>query len=139
MLSMVKRQSRRREQMPTTTVQNGKAAAFNLAHLTAKAAGGKMLAEDLVEIGKEKPADREKGYEPAKIIWTNQSATSNIILDVRGAALGVGLTLGFVSGLLASVAEQMKMAVNIIEVMARETSRFRKLLVLISTLALERV
>jgi len=47
--------------MPTTTVQNGKAAAFNMAHLTAKAAEGRLLAEDLVEIGKKKSAaDREK-------------------------------------------------------------------------------
>ena len=40
--------------MPTTTLENGKAAAVKLAHLTAKASEGKMLVEDLVEIGKRK-------------------------------------------------------------------------------------
>ena len=50
--------------MLTTTVENGKAAAVKLAHLSAKAAEGKMLAEDLVELGKRK-AQRlvRKGYE----------------------------------------------------------------------------
>ena len=40
--------------MQTTTVANGKSTGFKLAHLTAKAAEGKILAEDLVEIGKRK-------------------------------------------------------------------------------------
>jgi len=89
--------------MPTTTVQNGKAATFNLAHLTAKAAGGKMLAEDLVEIGKRK-AQRivRKGYEAGEdyLDESKRYIKHNPWTSV-GAALGVGLTLGFVSGLLA--------------------------------------
>jgi ElaB/YqjD/DUF883 family membrane-anchored ribosome-binding protein len=40
--------------MKTATVENNTGAAFKIAHLTAKAAEGKMLAEDLVEIGKRK-------------------------------------------------------------------------------------
>jgi len=94
---------RRREQMPTTTVQNGKAAAFNLAHLTAKAAEGKMLAEDLVEIGKRR-AQRivRKGYEAGEdyLDESKRYIKHNPWTSV-GVALGVGLTLGFVSGLLS--------------------------------------
>ena len=40
--------------MQTATVENGTGTAAKLAHLTAKAAEGKMLAEDLVEMGKRK-------------------------------------------------------------------------------------
>jgi ElaB/YqjD/DUF883 family membrane-anchored ribosome-binding protein len=89
--------------MPTTTVQNGKAAALKLAHLTAKAAEGRMLAEDLVEIGKRK-AQRivRKGYEVGEdyLDESKRFIKHNPWRSV-GAALGVGLTLGFVSGLLA--------------------------------------
>jgi hypothetical protein len=35
--------------METTRVENGKGIGFKLAHITAKAAEGKILAEDLVE------------------------------------------------------------------------------------------
>ena len=89
--------------MPTTTVQNGKGAAFNLAHLTAKATEGKMLAEDLVEIGKRK-AQRivRKGYEAGEdyLDESKRFIKHNPLRSV-GVALGVGLTLGFVSGLLS--------------------------------------
>ena len=40
--------------METAAVGNEESTAFTLAHLAAKAAGGKVLAEDLVEIGKRK-------------------------------------------------------------------------------------
>jgi len=40
--------------MQTAIVENGKSTESKLAHLTAKAAEGKMLAEDLVELGKRK-------------------------------------------------------------------------------------
>ena len=89
--------------MPTATVQNGKATAFKLAHLTAKAAEGKMLAEDLVEIGKRK-AQRivRKGYEAGEdyLDESKRYIKHNPWRSV-GVALGVGLTFGFVSGLLA--------------------------------------
>ena len=38
----------------TETIENGASAGLRLAHLAAKAAEGKILAEDLVEIGKRK-------------------------------------------------------------------------------------
>ena len=89
--------------MPTTTaVQNGKAAAFKLAHLTAKATEGKMLAEDLVEIGKRK-AQRivRKGYEAGEdYLDESKRFIKHNPWQAVGAALGVGLTLGFVSGFL---------------------------------------
>src|SRR5258708_34203670 len=93
---------RRRQQMPTTTVQNGKAAAFNLAHLTAKATEGRLLAEDLVEIGKRK-AQRivRKGYE-ANEDYLDES--KRFINDkpghVVGAPLAMRIRLGFLSGFL---------------------------------------
>ena len=40
--------------MRTGTIENGASAGLKLAHLAAKAAEGKILAEDLVEIGKRK-------------------------------------------------------------------------------------
>ena len=90
--------------MPTTTVQNGRAAAFRLAHLTAKAAEGRLLAEDLVEIGKRK-AQRivRKGFEAGEdyLDESKRFIKHNPWRSV-GAALGVGLTLGFVSGFLIS-------------------------------------
>ena len=90
--------------MPTTTtVQNGKATAFKLAHLTAKAAEGKMLAEDLVEIGKRK-AQRivRKGFETGEdyLDESKRYIKHNPWKSV-GVALGVGLSLGFFSGFLA--------------------------------------
>ena len=40
--------------MQTATVENGKSTGFKLAQLSAKAAEGKILAEDLVDTGKRK-------------------------------------------------------------------------------------
>ncbi len=88
--------------MLTTTVQNGKAAGFKLAHLTAKAVEGKMLAEDLVEIGKRK-AQRmvRKGYEVGEdYLDESKRYIKHNLWQSVGVALGVGLALGFVSGLL---------------------------------------
>ena len=89
--------------MPTTTLENGKAAAVKLAHLTAKAAEGKMLVEDLVEIGKRK-AQRavRKGYEAGEdyLDESKRYIKYNPWQSV-GVALGIGLALGFVSGFLS--------------------------------------
>jgi len=41
-------------QMQTATVESGRNTGLNFAHLAAKAAEGKMLAEDFAEIGKRK-------------------------------------------------------------------------------------
>jgi ElaB/YqjD/DUF883 family membrane-anchored ribosome-binding protein len=87
----------------TTAVQNGKAAAFKIAHLTAKAAEGKMLAEDLVEIGKRK-AKRivRKGFETGEdYLDESKRYIKHHPLQSVGVALGVGLTLGFLSGFLS--------------------------------------
>ena len=89
--------------MVTTTVENGKAAAVKLAHLTAKAAEGKMLVEDLVEIGKRK-AQRvvRKGYEAGEdYLDESKRYIKHNPWQSVGVALGVGLTLGFLSGFLS--------------------------------------
>ena len=89
--------------MPTTTVQNGRSTPLNLAHLAAKAAEGKILAEDLVDIGKRK-AQRivRKGFETGEdyLDESKRFIKHNPWKSV-GVALGVGLTLGFLSGLFS--------------------------------------
>ena len=86
--------------MQTATVENGRGTGFTLAHLTAKAAEGKIVAEDLVEIGKRK----------AQRIIRRSYAAGEDYLDESthyikhhpwqsvGVALGVGLSVGFLSG-----------------------------------------
>ena len=89
--------------MLSTTVENGKAAAVKLAHLTAKATEGKMLAEDLVELGKRK-AKRlvRKGYEAGEdYLDESKRYIKHNPWQSVGVALGVGLALGFVSGFLS--------------------------------------
>lgn len=89
--------------MLSSTVENGKAAAIKLAHLTAKATEGKMLAEDLVEIGKRK-AQRlvRKGYETGEdYLDESKRYIKHNPWQSVGVALGVGLALGFVSGFLS--------------------------------------
>jgi ElaB/YqjD/DUF883 family membrane-anchored ribosome-binding protein len=89
--------------MQTTTIENGKGTATRLAHLTAKAAEGKMLAEDLVEIGKRK-AQRaiRRGYEAGEdYLDESKHYIKHNPLQVVGAALGVGLVLGFLGGFLS--------------------------------------
>ena len=87
---------------PTATVENGKHTGIKLGHLAAKAAEGKIIAEDLVEIGKRK-AQRviRKGYEAGEDYLDD---TTHYIKhhpwQSIGVALGVGLTLGFLSGFL---------------------------------------
>ena len=89
--------------MRTATVDNGKHTGVKLAHLAAKAAEGKILAEDLVEIGKRK-AQRviRKGYEAGEdyLDDTTHYIKHNPWHSV-GIALSVGLTLGFLSGFLS--------------------------------------
>jgi ElaB/YqjD/DUF883 family membrane-anchored ribosome-binding protein len=89
--------------MLSTTVENGKQTAVRLAHLTAKAAEGKMLAEDLVEMGKRK-AQRlvRKGYEAGEdYLDESKRFIKHNPWQSVGVALGVGLALGFVSGFLS--------------------------------------
>ena len=88
--------------MPTATLENGKHPGIKLGHLAAKAAEGKIIAEDLVDIGKRK-AQRmiRKGYETGEDYLDD---TTHYIKhhpwQSIGVALGVGLTLGFLSGFL---------------------------------------
>jgi ElaB/YqjD/DUF883 family membrane-anchored ribosome-binding protein len=90
-------------QTTTTTVQNGKSTGFKLADLTAKAAEGKMLAEDLVEIGKRK-AQRmiRRGYETGEdYLEESTRFIKHHPWQTLGVALGVGLSLGFLGGFLS--------------------------------------
>ena len=89
--------------MQTAAVVNGKSAGLNLAHLTAKAAEGKMMAEELMETGKRK-AQRmiKRGYAVGEDYLDD---TTHYIKhhpwQSIGVALGVGLSLGFLSGFLS--------------------------------------
>ncbi len=87
----------------TTTVANGKSTGLNLTHLAAKAAEGKILAEDLVDIGKRKAQ---------RMVRRGMEATEDCLDEKKhyikhnpwhpvGVALGVGLTLGFLGGFLS--------------------------------------
>ena len=86
--------------MRTAIVENGSSAGIKLGHLAAKAAEGKIIAEDLVEISKRK-AQRliRKGYEAGEDYLDD---TTHYIKhhpwQSLGVALGVGITLGFFSG-----------------------------------------
>ena len=86
--------------MRTATLENGKSTAFTLAHLAAKATEGKIIAEDMIEIGKRK-AQRmaRRGYEAGEdyLDETTHYIKHNPWRSV-GVALGVGLTLGFLGG-----------------------------------------
>jgi ElaB/YqjD/DUF883 family membrane-anchored ribosome-binding protein len=89
--------------MQTTTVENGKSTGFKLAQLTAKAAEGKLLAEDLVEIGKRK-AQRaiRRGYEMGEdYLDESKHYIKHHPWQTVGVALAVGLSLGFLSGFLS--------------------------------------
>jgi len=88
--------------MQTTAVANGKNSGVKLAHLAAKAAEGKIIAEDLVEIGKRKAQKLvRRGYEAGEDYLDD---TTHYIKhhpwQSIGVALGVGLTLGFFGGFL---------------------------------------
>lgn len=86
--------------MRTATVANGKHAGIKLGHLAAKAAEGKIIAEDLVGIGKRK-AQRviRRGYEAGEDYLDDTTYyIKHHPWQSIGVALGVGLTLGFLSG-----------------------------------------
>jgi ElaB/YqjD/DUF883 family membrane-anchored ribosome-binding protein len=89
--------------MQTATVENGGSTGIKLAHLAAKASEGKMLAEDLVEIGKRK-AQRaiRRGYEAGEdYLDESKRYIKHNPWQSVGVALGVGLTLGFLGGFLS--------------------------------------
>ena len=87
--------------MRTATVDNGKG--IKLAHLAAKAVEGKVIAEDLIDIGKRK-AERlvRQGYEATEdCIDESRRYIKHHPWQSVGVALGVGLTLGFLGGFLS--------------------------------------
>ena len=88
--------------MHTATAENGRSTGFKLAHLTARAAEGKILAEDLVEIGKRK-AHRliRHGYAAGEdYLDESKRFIKHHPWQSVGVALGVGLSLGFLGGFL---------------------------------------
>jgi len=88
--------------MLSTTVENGKGTASKLAHLTARAEEGKILAEDLVEIGR-RNAQRlaRKGYEMGEdCLDESRHYIKHNPWQSVGVALGVGLMVGLLGGLL---------------------------------------
>ena len=89
--------------MPTTTVANGKNTGIKLAHLAAKAAEGKLIAEDLVDISKRK-AQRlvRRGVEAGEdYLDETKYYIKHHPWHSVGVALGIGLTLGFLGGFLS--------------------------------------
>lgn len=89
--------------MRTATVEDGKSTGIKLAHLAAKAAEGKVIAEDLVDIGKRK-AQRlaRQGYELGEdYVDEGRRYIKHNPWQSVGIALGVGLAVGFVAGLLS--------------------------------------
>ena len=86
--------------MQTATVENGRRTGIKLAHLTAKAAEGKILAEDFVEHGKRK-AQRlvRRGFEAGEdYLEESRLYIKHHPWQSLGVALGVGLSLGFLGG-----------------------------------------
>ncbi len=89
--------------MQTATVENGKGTAAKLAHLTARVAEGKMLAEDFVDIGLRK-ARRivRKGYERGEdCLDESTRCIKHNPWQAVGVALGVGIVVGFFGGFLS--------------------------------------
>jgi ElaB/YqjD/DUF883 family membrane-anchored ribosome-binding protein len=89
--------------MRTATVEDGKNTGIKLAHLAAKAAEGKMIAEDLVDIGKRKAQKIvRQGYEMGEdYIDESRRYIKHNPWQSVGIALGVGVALGFIAGLLS--------------------------------------
>ncbi len=90
--------------METAVVTNGKPTGLKLAHLAAKAAEGKELAGELVEIGKRKAQ---------RLVRRSYAAGEDYLDDTThyvkhhpwqslGVALGLGLTLGFLGGFFST-------------------------------------
>jgi len=83
------------------TIENSASAGLKLAHLAAKAAGGKILAEDLVEIGKRKAQRMVRRGRAAGEDYLDD-ATHHIKhhpWQAVGIAAGVGAIFGLLLGL----------------------------------------
>jgi ElaB/YqjD/DUF883 family membrane-anchored ribosome-binding protein len=89
--------------MRTAIVENGRSTGIKLGHLAAKAAEGKIIAEDLVEVGRRK-AQRliRKGYEAGEDYLDDTTYyIKHHPWQSIGVAIGVGLTIGFLGGFLS--------------------------------------
>ena len=88
--------------MQTATVENGRSTAVKLGHLAAKVSEGKILAEDVVEIGKRKAKRMyRRGHDAAEdYLEDSTHYIKHNPWRSMGIALGVGIGLGFLSGLL---------------------------------------
>jgi ElaB/YqjD/DUF883 family membrane-anchored ribosome-binding protein len=89
--------------MRTATIEDGKNTGIKLAHLAAKAAEGKVIAEDLVDIGKRKAQKFvRQGYEMTEdCIDESRRYIKHNPWQSVGIALGVGAALGLMIGLLS--------------------------------------
>ena len=89
--------------MRTATVEDGKNTGIKLAHLAAKAAEGKIIAEDLVDIGKRRAQKLvRQGYEIGEdYLDESRRYIKHHPWQSVGVVLGVGLALGFIAGLLS--------------------------------------
>lgn len=94
--------------MRTETIENGASAGLKLAHLAAKAAEGRILAEDLVEIGKRKAQRMVRRGRAAGEDYLDD-ATHHIKhhpWQAVGMAAGVGAIVGLLFGLSCSRAHK---------------------------------
>jgi ElaB/YqjD/DUF883 family membrane-anchored ribosome-binding protein len=92
----------------TETIEHGPSAGLKLAHLAAKAAEGKILAEDLVEIGKRKAQRMVRRGRAAGEDYLDD-ATHHIKhhpWQAVGIAAGVGVIVGLLFGLSCSRARR---------------------------------
>ena len=89
--------------MRTAILENGKHAGIKFGHLAAKAVEGKVLAEDLVDIGKRKAQKLiRKGYEAGEdYVDETKRYIKHHPWQSLGVVLSVGLTLGFIGGFLS--------------------------------------
>ena len=86
--------------MRTETIENGASTGLKFAHLAAKAAEGKILAEDLVEIGKRKAQRMVRRGRAAGEDYLDE-ATHHIKhhpWQSVGIAAGIGVVVGLLFG-----------------------------------------
>lgn len=84
--------------MQTETVENGTSTGFKFAHLAATAAEGKMLAEDLAEIGKRKAQRMIRHGREAGEDWLDE--TTHYMKHHPWHSVGIAAGVGVFAGLL---------------------------------------
>lgn len=90
--------------MQTATIENGRSTGLNFAHLAAKAAEGKMLAEDFTEIGKRKAQRMIRRGREAGEDYLDETAhyIKHHPWQSVGMAAGVGTFVGLLFGWICS-------------------------------------